>query len=994
MSALIKSGWCILHQAVAGASRAVFLFLVSGLWLLVSSTAPAVLDLNNNGVSDIWEKTYNNGSLLPTFDPAADPDGDDWTNEVEAIAGTNPFDANPPTGYLRPLITPIRAVYITGTSGAPQIDTPEAETITWPTTAGKLYSVQASPDLTPQSWLTLDTFIGNGASVSTSIQLTQPDGSIPEKLFWRVSINDTDSDGDTLTDAEEHILGTDSNNIDTDGDGLTDAQEIDLHTDPNDPDSDHDGLTDGEEYSLGTDPNNENTDGDSFLDGEDADPKEILVDWKKVPESSYVLIEVQSPLGVDDYAQDLNDHSEVLFGTGIWSGGTWIPRVAPEITGVFPGSVSTAYPNGIGYVVHPSNWRFFNNDRKLIQVAPIQPTEGPGIDSALPCPIFSPDGQSSASVIYETADLGDELYWYASPFGVSSSGEMVFRVRPLQTPVGSTQVTDRMDRFDTSGGLVGSMDGTDDFHPSGGWQHGDISPSGWVASNLARAANGNQPAAYKVGLWNSSGALITLPTEANGWGYPVRVSDVPNSKIVFVAGQWSGDIHSGRVFLPDANGQMQYSTRLSAQKLQIFAGDGTAVTSDNKLWRNGKLTPLRDLCPAIGDLIDQEYSLFPLKANKNGTFLIQASNADQTSQKTLLALKVEIEQQNYKSSEGIRFCRWLDSFNSAGALNLDAANIDRDRFRIRIPQILPNLTKIRIKATELHGAMIDGAFADTKTTDGDYDMDLVQENGAMVSKWILLVSDGDDDKYYNGGGTDDGTNDQTLLADFDSKIIVTLPELNNAQAEFHARKAVGKVTLNISYMSPAGDVPQIKRDQIDRQIRKMREIYRPIGIQVAVANIKGEVFEQKWFNEIPSEIPGDPPKERANFLNSGECRLLHGRIRSLPVPLKQIRVGYVEAALNPEGQEWTAARGFTVKDEHGREEDGSVVSLLGDNGTFLGTTAHEVAHVLSIGHTTRTSDLMYGDTTIWRNKLEDVKRFSEDDFDIMKSNNIYYVPLP
>jgi hypothetical protein len=90
-----------------------------------------------------------------------------------------------------------------------------------------------------------------------------------------------------------------------------------------------------------------------------------------------------------------------------------------------------------------------------------------------------------------------------------------------------------------------------------------------------------------------------------------------------------------------------------------------------------------------------------------------------------------------------------------------------------------------------------------------------EENGAMVSEWILLVSDGDDDQKFNGKGTNYELNDQTLLADFGSKIIVTFPKLNNAQVEFQAQKAVGKVTLNISYMSPAGDVPPDKRAFID-----------------------------------------------------------------------------------------------------------------------------------------------------------------------------------
>ncbi len=115
-------------------------------------------------------------------------------------------------------------------------------------------------------------------------------------------------------------------------------------------------------------------------------------------------------------------------------------------------------------------------------------------------------------------------------------------------------------------------------------------------------------------------------------------------------------------------------------------------------------------------------------------------------------LPVEIEQQNYKPAQGIRFCRWLDSF-TGNALDSDCADKDRDRFRIRIPVVLPNLTKIHIKSSGLLTAVINGQW-EFKTSDGDYDVTLTEENGALVSTWMLLVSDGDDDVGYNGKGSD------------------------------------------------------------------------------------------------------------------------------------------------------------------------------------------------------------------------------------------------
>ncbi|MCF7733423.1 MAG: hypothetical protein K9N23_17160, partial [Akkermansiaceae bacterium] len=67
------------------------------LHLLTILPASAILDINENTLSDIWELDVNNQSLLPHVDPAnppataaADPDGDGQTNCEEAAAGTDP----------------------------------------------------------------------------------------------------------------------------------------------------------------------------------------------------------------------------------------------------------------------------------------------------------------------------------------------------------------------------------------------------------------------------------------------------------------------------------------------------------------------------------------------------------------------------------------------------------------------------------------------------------------------------------------------------------------------------------------------------------------------------------------------------------------------------------------------------------------------------------------------------------------------------------------
>jgi parallel beta-helix repeat protein/predicted outer membrane repeat protein len=56
---------------------------------------------------------------------------------------------------------------------------------------------------------------------------------------------DTDTDGDGLTDLEEYMYGTNPSDRDTDGDGLEDGDEIEIYgTNPTDPDPDGDGYSD------------------------------------------------------------------------------------------------------------------------------------------------------------------------------------------------------------------------------------------------------------------------------------------------------------------------------------------------------------------------------------------------------------------------------------------------------------------------------------------------------------------------------------------------------------------------------------------------------------------------------------------------------------------------------------------------------------------------------------------------------------------------------
>ena len=218
--------------------------------LLLLSQSHAVLDVNVNGMSDLWEKQYNNGNLFPnTFLITADPDNDGWNNLTQAAAGTDPFSSTSPNGFVTTDLIPSL------TYGAYALE--------WPTTIGKSYQVQYSFNLTP--WSNLGTpIIATTTIHSIGINATQPDTTVPPKLFWRVTITDVDSDGDGLTNAEEFTLDLNTSTATTIN-GISDKwlathfaailQTTGVTGINMNADTDNDGRTNLEEYLDDTNPN-------------------------------------------------------------------------------------------------------------------------------------------------------------------------------------------------------------------------------------------------------------------------------------------------------------------------------------------------------------------------------------------------------------------------------------------------------------------------------------------------------------------------------------------------------------------------------------------------------------------------------------------------------------------------------------------------------------------------------------------------------------------
>ena len=308
--------------------RLLLILLISGIWLLISPVSYAIVDSNENDMSDLWEKQYNSGQLYPpSFFPLDDADGDGVSNQDESIAGTDPADGKPPDGFFQAQVIHSPAVYITGPNG-PEIFSPQAFTISWATVMGKRYTLLYSPDLSAGSWTPIgDPVLGYGYDTGTVVAPSQVGGGMPDKLFWRVAVDDIDTDGDDFNDYEEYQKGTDPNLADHDDDGLPDAWEVLHGLSPNDngdinvdegPDGDPDSdtLINLYEYWYSGAPLDFDTDDDNLDDFYEAaisntDLDNADTDGDQLTDDDEVLLHLTDPTLFDTDQDGLPDGFEV-----------------------------------------------------------------------------------------------------------------------------------------------------------------------------------------------------------------------------------------------------------------------------------------------------------------------------------------------------------------------------------------------------------------------------------------------------------------------------------------------------------------------------------------------------------------------------------------------------------------------------------------------------------------------------------------------------------
>lgn len=165
---------------------------ILALLLAANVNGLAAVDRNGNGLSDVWEMIYAASALAP----GVDTDGDGYANLAESHAGTNPFDAGS-TPRLK--------------LGFPF---PSTAQLTWDSFPGKRYTLQSQASLTG-AWSNEVPLVATGA-------LSQTNFAAAAARFFRLSIDDVDSDGDGVTDYEERALNFNPNTQRTDRNDQTD----------------------------------------------------------------------------------------------------------------------------------------------------------------------------------------------------------------------------------------------------------------------------------------------------------------------------------------------------------------------------------------------------------------------------------------------------------------------------------------------------------------------------------------------------------------------------------------------------------------------------------------------------------------------------------------------------------------------------------------------------------------------------------------------------
>jgi hypothetical protein len=557
---------------------------------------------------------------------------------------------------------------------------PDGKTLLqWHAKEGRTYFIQGSdPNDHLGTWI-WSSFIdaANDEPISHEV------GSTADKVFFRLHYTDTPPPaGMTLED------------WDADGDSLPNALELSLQGNPLNPDTDGDGIPDGwayahglalnvniasglfqggpvtnlEAYQQGVQANTAATiddhDGDGVDNDADADPQDSDVDWEPASVGGYVLIDIEVPEEAG-LVRDFNDVGHVLFDGGVWNAGVWTELEQVEIEGSFhldPHDFTYGSVGNHGWKLSPAG--------DILELGSFD-VSGPG-DSEGMNHILRRSYQPQNSGYQSAVSTLHTLDWYGllgysflslQVLGEDSQGR-VFSFKKFD-PALPEESAPEIWVLDANLAQSSYRQLPAGYHLH---LHGNqVTPAGWLAVN-ASPHTGNTPAARTI-IWNPAGQEITtaggLPWFFSG------LTELPHGKPV-LACRYHG--LNGLVYLMNQSGDgFKTADKLGGKNVHTFAGDGSAMTSDDKIWINGKLTPLRDLCERYGELLDDGWNLNPLKANKYGEYLIQAEGPE-GQQLAMKAIPVNLSITNANS-----FNAFLpeDKEESAGAFAVANLN-DQD----------------------------------------------------------------------------------------------------------------------------------------------------------------------------------------------------------------------------------------------------------------------------------------------------------------------------
>jgi uncharacterized protein (DUF1800 family) len=169
------------------------------------------MDVDGDGLNDVWQGIYDAWDLVP----GGDEDGDGCSNLIESVAGTNPRVSG---DCLK-----VGDTYITGTNVFFVFDAKVGKKyrILSSDTPGGGYGLVGETLLSPDSGTE---FVATN-DTSKTLKITKPVGS---RKFYKLETSDVDSNSDGVSDWVATKLGNDPNepSVDLDGNGKSDFLDL------------------------------------------------------------------------------------------------------------------------------------------------------------------------------------------------------------------------------------------------------------------------------------------------------------------------------------------------------------------------------------------------------------------------------------------------------------------------------------------------------------------------------------------------------------------------------------------------------------------------------------------------------------------------------------------------------------------------------------------------------------------------------------------------